>query len=164
MKNHSVSALLVAGGVGSRMQASMPKQFMLLQQKPIARHSFDLFLEMPEIHEIIVVCDPQYREYFQVSRPNKRIAFAMPGARRQDSVYNGLQEVSNPDSLVCIHDSARPLIDRQLVLRVLNAAAEVGAATVGMPVKFTVKESDSNDFVARTPDRSLVWEDRKSVV
>lgn len=155
--HHSVSVILLAGGIGTRMQAEMPKQFLVLHQKPIARHSFDLFLEMPEINEIIVVCDPQYRHHFQ-SNQDKRIAFAMPGSRRQDSVYNGLQEVSNLDSLICIHDSARPLIDRQLVMRVLHAADEIGAATVGMPVKFTIKESDGNDFVSHTPDRSLLWE------
>lgn len=154
--NH-VSAILLAGGRGQRMQAALPKQFLLIHQKPIARYSFELFLEMPEITEIIVVCDPEYRHYFN-AQTDKKIAFALPGERRQDSVYNGLQEISNHNPLVCVHDSARPLIDRQLVVRVLNAAAEIGAATVGMPVKFTVKESDGNDFVSRTPDRSLMWE------
>lgn len=157
MQNKFISAILLAGGLGTRMQASTPKQFLTLKGKPVARHSFDLFLAMPEIHEIIVVCEPEYRHLFQEENPSKKIAFASPGSRRQDSVYNGLNAISKSD-FVCIHDSARPFIDRELVVRALNGAVDHGAATVGMPVKFTVKQSDGKDLVHNTPDRSLLWE------
>lgn len=151
-----VSAILVAGGSGTRMQSEIPKQYLPLERKPIARYSFDLFIGMPEVAQMIVVCDPLYRQHF--SSP-KKVDFALPGERRQDSVYNGLQLVASDADLVCIHDAARPLITESLVRRVLDAAALHGAATAGMPLKFTVKETGKGStFVASTPDRSLLWE------
>jgi 2-C-methyl-D-erythritol 4-phosphate cytidylyltransferase len=210
----NVGIILLAGGLGTRMQSSVPKQFLLLKGKPIARHSFDLLTSMPEISEIVVVCAPEFRHLFNLGsavrntkamqdfeseslsiggdhsqkvkapliesdygskdcvdlslpnaefrfnshHPHLRLAFALPGEQRQDSVYNGLQEISENISLVGIHDSARPCITTAMVQSVLLAASEYGAATVGMPVKFTLKESDSQQFVKQTLDRSRVWE------
>lgn len=149
------SVILLAGGMGTRMQSPTPKQFLSLGEKPIALHSFELFLSIPEIDEIVVVCAPDFQESFQ-STSKKPVLFALPGARRQDSVYNGLQVSTH--SLICVHDAARPFIDKELVLRVLEAGKEHGAATVGMPIKFTVKESDAQNFVQNTPDRTKIWE------
>jgi 2-C-methyl-D-erythritol 4-phosphate cytidylyltransferase len=152
------SIILLAGGNGTRMQASIPKQYMLLNGKPLARYSFDLFLTMHEIDEIIVVCSSEYQHLFDKESSDKPIRFAAPGKRRQDSVYNGLFASTPSHELVCIHDAARPFIDKELVLRVLNGAKLHGAATSAMPLKFTVKQSNKDSFVCSTPDRSLIWE------
>lgn len=152
---HGISVILLAGGTGSRMQSSIPKQFLTLGSKPIALHSFELFASMPEIDEIIVVCSPESRILFKTER-KKQISFALPGERRQDSVYNGLQAASF--DLICIHDAARPFIDQPLVLRVLEAGRQFGAAAVGLPLKFTIKEIDHCQLVLNTPDRSKLWE------
>ncbi len=153
-----VTVVLLAGGTGARMNASIPKQYLQIQSKPIARYSFDVFLNIPEVAEIIVVCDPSYRQYFHGDRAKPAIHFALPGERRQDSVWNGFQCRSPGTRFVCIHDSARPMIDESIVHRVLEAARTHGAATVGMPVKFTVKESYDNRLVKHTPDRQKIWE------
>ena len=85
-----ISVILCAGGVGSRMQSPIPKQYMVLKGKCIARHSFDVFAEMPEVSEIVVVCASEYQQLFSLPDSSKKITFAQPGDRRQDSVYNGL--------------------------------------------------------------------------
>jgi 2-C-methyl-D-erythritol 4-phosphate cytidylyltransferase len=152
------SVILLAGGVGARMGTSMPKQFLQINNKIIARYSFDLLTDMPEIAEIIVVCAPPYRHLFETSQTKVAIKFALPGERRQDSVYHGFQLVSSHTELVVIHDAARPLISVEIVRRVAEAAHRYGAATAGVPVKFTIKESDGVSFVKKTPDRSRLWE------
>jgi 2-C-methyl-D-erythritol 4-phosphate cytidylyltransferase len=151
------SVILLAGGVGSRMGAEIPKQFLQVLGKPIVNYSFELFLAMEEVDEIVVVCGQEYRSYFEQASP-KRIAFAQPGVRRQDSMQNGLREISNTAHLVCVHDAARPCVTEAQVQSVLAAAQEEGAAVLGMPIKSTVKEVDRNGFVIRTLDRSHVWE------
>lgn len=153
-----VSVILLAGGTGSRMNSNLPKQYMALMNKPVVRHSLDLFLTLPEVHEIIAVCDPAYKPIFEVANLNSKIRFAKPGRRRQDSLYNGLQMIAAEANLVCVHDAARPFITETLVRQVLAEGYAHGAATVGMPIKFTVKESDSHHFVKNTPDRSRIWE------
>jgi 2-C-methyl-D-erythritol 4-phosphate cytidylyltransferase len=158
MIDRDVSVILLAGGKGTRMKTDIPKQFLQLQDKPLARYSFDLFLTLNEVAEIIVVCDPAYHEVFATPATPVKIRFAEPGLQRQDSVYNGLQKVDDQSRLICVHDSARPFVDAEMTRRALQAARESGAATTGMPVKFTVKECDKNRLVTNTPPRDFVWE------
>lgn len=156
--SNRTTVLLLAGGKGTRMNLPTPKQFLKLKDKPIALHSYELFLSMPEIQEIVVVCEPEYRHYFHVETISKTVSFALPGDRRQDSVYNGFTAIQRPSDFVCIHDAARPFITPMLVQNVLSAAIEHGAAAAGMPIKFTLKEHDGHEFVKSTPDRSKYWE------
>lgn len=159
----AISAILVAGGTGTRMQASMPKQYLPLQGKPIALYSFELLCSFPEVKEIIVVCDPAYHEIFKNSfenlpRPPKRLTFALPGARRQDSVYNGLQVADSSFPFVTIHDSARPFLKHETVKAAFKAANEYGASVVGVSLKYTIKECDEESMVLKTPDRTRFYE------
>jgi 2-C-methyl-D-erythritol 4-phosphate cytidylyltransferase len=154
----TVSVILLAGGKGLRMGSPIPKQYMSLNGKAVSEHSFDLFLTIPEVHEIIVVCSEDRQDIFHRLDSQKRIAFALPGERRQDSVFNGLQEVSKGVSYACIHDSARPHLSEKLVRDVIVQGMEFGAATLAMPVKFTVKETDSSGLVKRTLNRDNIWE------
>lgn len=158
MSSPSVCAIILAGGYGTRMQTPIPKQALKVGGKPLARYSFDLFLNIPEITEIVVVCAEPYHELFYSPEPHKPIIFAPPGARRQDSTYNGLQTVSKLHDFICVHDAARPFIDRTLIVRTLNAAQQHGAAAVGLPIKFTIKECDAEHFVVKTPNRAAMWE------
>lgn len=156
----SVSVVLLAGGVGKRMGANMPKQYLPLFNQPIALYSFYVFSNLPEVGEIVVVCDPSYKDIFleasgKVSIPVK---FAIPGKERQDSVFSGLQEVREEAVLVAVHDSARPLVTEKDTRKVINDALEHGAAVLGVPVKATIKEAAQGGFVAKTLDRSLLWE------
>ena len=147
------SAILVAGGRGTRMNSLTPKQFLPLKGKAVVLYSFETLAASPRISEIIVVCDPIYRSLFPSSTP-----FAEPGVRRQDTVWNGLQLISPTSEFVLIHDSARPFLHSQDLDNVLDAAEEYGAATLAAPVKNTIKESDENGFIVGTPDRSKLWE------
>lgn len=149
------SVVLLGGGTGSRMNTDTPKQFLFLGEKPVICHSLDVLLAMPETIEVIVVCDPAYRHHLE---SYKEIKWALPGLRRQDSVYNGLQQVSQNADYVCIHDGCRPFINQDLVRRVFVRAQECGTAAAAMPVRFTVKEINAEGFVTDTPDRSFFWE------
>ncbi|NGX43514.1 MAG: 2-C-methyl-D-erythritol 4-phosphate cytidylyltransferase [Chlamydiae bacterium] len=156
-----ISVIFLAGGVGSRFQSDTPKQFLPLGHSPVALHSFNIFCTLPNVSEIVVVCAPEYHEIFkrQQLSTSTSLKFASPGVRRQDSVFNGLQVMSgNTISYTCIHDAARPLITAEQIHSVVNAAREHGAATIGMPVRYTVKEVDKDDFAANTPDRTNIWE------
>lgn len=155
MTTQSFSLVFLAGGTGSRMGKGFPKQFLELNGRPLAFYSLDVFLAMPEMQEIVIVCAPEYRSYFSAY---KNIKWALPGKRRQDSVFNGLQETNPNAHCVCVHDGCRPFINDQLVRRVLKAAYENGASSAAVPVQFTVKEIDSNQFVTHTPNRDFFWE------
>eukprot|EP00752_Nemacystus_decipiens_P006067 g5475.t1 len=155
----NVAAVLLAGGVGKRMEADMPKQFLQLQGETVLEHSLKLFLRLKGVSQVILVLDEQYRPMLQdLAGRESRLVFADPGTERQGSVYNALQKVDVDTSLVCIHDVARPLVTKACVYKVIEDAEEHGAAVLGVPMKATVKESDDGEFVQRTIDRSRLWD------
>jgi 2-C-methyl-D-erythritol 4-phosphate cytidylyltransferase len=157
---HSFSAILLAGGIGTRMQSSIPKQYLHLRDKPIVLHSFETLLACPALKQIVVVCESVYYPLFQAEK-NHKVIFAQPGIRRQDSVFNGFNQLSLdhlPQHLICIHDAARPLLQLSHLQDVLSAAAIHGAAALGVPVKNTIKVCDASQKVQQTLDRSKLWE------
>ncbi|AQK99063.1 2-C-methyl-D-erythritol 4-phosphate cytidylyltransferase, chloroplastic [Zea mays] len=160
VKERSVSVILLSGGQGKRMGANMPKQYLPLLGLPIALYSLKTFCQLKEVKEVVVVCDPDYSDVFEGSIDNLQIPlkFARPGKERQDSVFNGLQEIDGDSELVCVHDSARPLVSSEDVKKVLEDAAVHGAAVLGVPVKATIKEANTNSFVVKTLDRKTLWE------
>ncbi|KAJ0010004.1 hypothetical protein Pint_33010 [Pistacia integerrima] len=122
--------------------------------------SFYTFSHMPEVKEIVVVCDPSYQDIFEDSKENISVdlKFSLPGKERQDSVYSGFQAIDSNSELVCIHDSARPLVTSGDVEKVLKDGWLIGAAALGVPSKATIKEANSESFVVRTLDRKTLWE------
>ncbi len=159
MKITPFSLVFLAGGMGTRMGSVIPKQYLTIHQKPLALYSFEVFASLPEIQEIVVVCEPQYESFFRTTIKAERLhlKFARPGLRRQDSVYNGIQPLKD-NVLVCIHDSARPFIDASIVRQVVQTAESWEAAGVGVKVKSTIKVCDGAQVVINTPDRASLWE------
>lgn len=168
-----VAVVLLAGGVGSRMKADRPKQFLELDGRTVLEHSLDLFCSLSFVSVIVLVIDPSYRDSFSAvceataarHAGAPPIVFADPGKERQDSVLSGLctaeQEATAsgvPVSLVAVHDSARPLVSAGEVENVVSDAREHGAAVLGVPCKATVKESADGQFVLRTVPRERLWE------
>eukprot|EP00884_Botryococcus_braunii_P010357 jgi/Botrbrau1/19322/Bobra.0073s0054.2 len=162
VRDGSVTVVLLAGGVGKRMGAPIPKQYLELLGKPIATYSLATFAEMPEVGQIVIVCDPSYRPLFEAAckglRRVPKISWALPGAERQDSVFNGFQEMDAGAELVAIHDSARPLVLASDVRACFMDALQVGAAVLGVPVKPTIKEVGKDGRVVKTLQRSSLWE------
>ncbi len=156
VRKNFISVLLLAGGMGTRMGGSTPKQFQLLRGKALALYSFELFSHLEEVHEIVVVCDPLYRSLFSSSP--KPVQFALPGQRRQDSVYHGLLAASPDAQLICIHDSARPFLEKETVLTLFKKAFDSGAAALATPATNTIKQADASQKVRQTLPREDLWE------
>jgi len=160
-----VGVILLSAGSGKRMGASIPKQYLKLLGREIALRSLDIFLDA-DVSQITIVCADEWRPLFQAHleargpvRP--RISYAAGGAERQDSVYNGL--VTMGTEFVAVHDSARPLVTRAEVDRVVADAREHGAAVLAVHPKATIKQQAFDagggpQMVGATPDRGALWE------
>lgn len=146
-----ITLIFLAGGTGSRIGARVPKQYLPLEGKPLALHSFDILRRVPEITEIIIVCEPEHQSYFTYP-----VLFATPGPRRQDSVYSGLMKSSQ--EIIFIHDSARPFVEAKYIPPLLEAVRTSGAAALAIPATNTIKECTSNHHVEKTLDRTRLWE------
>jgi len=160
----SVGVVLLSGGVGKRMGAKIPKQYLKLLGLEIALHSLNIFLDMEEVSEIAIVVAKEWRhvfeDYLATRDVRPKIKYASGGAERQDSVFNGLEQITS--ELVAVHDIARPLVTAEEVRKVIADAAACGAALLAVKTKATVKQSkvgsEGEDLVASTLDRKVIWE------
>ena len=156
------SAVIVAGGKGTRMASDINKQYLELNGKAVLAHTIDQFENCPMIDEIIIVTGADEVEYCTEHIWKKygfsKINSVVPGGKeRQDSVYNGLLGISPSAQIVLIHDGARPLIRREQIEASIEGALETGACVVGVPVKDTVKICDQNQIILETPSRDTLW-------
>ena len=154
------------------MGASIPKQYLELCGRPVVAWSLRLFASMKEVKDVVVVCEPEYKELISkqwreaVERAQSvaelntvpELKWALPGAERQDSVQSGLAQIDPESKLVAVHDSARPLTTPEDVRACLSDASAAGAAVLGVPVKPTIKEVNEDGTVARTLERARLWE------
>lgn len=155
----SFSALLLAGGQGSRMNSVCPKQYLALDSKTVAHYSLECFLSLPELQQLVIVCNPSYQAIFQeaFSPQEQRVIFASSGTLRQESVFNGFKALTTK-TLICVHDVARPFVSSSLIRQVVREAHTWGAAAAALPAKATIKRSSSNQFVCETLERATLWE------
>jgi len=136
--------IIVAGGIGTRMGGEIPKQFLCLDGRPLLMHTIDRFAEaLPEAKRVVVLPENQIREWqslclqydFQIVH-----TVVSGGETRFHSVKNGLAEVTDCD-YIGVHDGVRPLITRNLITRVLEAAQDFGAAIPAVPVSDSLRET-----------------------
>src|SRR5262245_26663687 len=121
-----VSAIIAAGGRGTRLGGLVPKQLLEIGGRPVLERSVDLFVAHPLVHELVVALPP---EVAAAPPPyligaSKTIQIVTGGDRRQDSVFNAFQSVDARSEVVVIHDAARPFASAGLVSRTIAAAAE----------------------------------------
>ena len=144
----------------SRRMDGLDKVFMPLGGMPLILHCLNAFEAAPEIQGIVLVLSESALERGETLVREHRLAkvetVVRGGARRQDSVANGLRILSECD-FVIVHDGARPFVDRGLVSRALDAVAETGAASAAVPVKDTIKVAGPDMIVNETPDRRTLW-------
>lgn len=146
------AAILLAGGSGKRMRGAVKDKVLEpLLGLPVILHSFKAFAESGCVGEIIFVCRDaaQIKEIKAAIKKhfgkNKTpVKFALGGAERQDSVLNGLREVSDAGGLAFIHDGARPMIDAENVAGLCRAASKDGAAVLAARVSDTIKRVAKN--------------------
>ena len=151
--------VVVAAGRSTRM-GGVDKTFAPLLGVPLIAHTLDQLEAFPPVAEIVLVLGAgsleQGRALVRSRGYRKVIQVCSGGERRQDSVRNGLEQLSLCD-WVMVHDGARPCLDQAILERGLAAAATCGAAVAGMPVKDTIKLVSEELLVTGTPDRSRLW-------
>lgn len=153
-----VSAVIVAAGGSVRMGVADSKQFIPLLGHPAIEYTLRAFEKCYLIKEIVVVCREQDKDRIRtIADENgftKVSSLVEGGASRAESVRNGIKAANDRAKYFAIHDGARPLITVEEIERVVEAAFETGAATLGVPVKDTIKVVDGYNKIESTPLRS----------
>ena len=152
--------IIVAGGIGKRMQSEIPKQFLNVAGKPILIHTFEHFLNYSKDIKITLVLPDPYIDFWKSLC--KRFSFEVDhkvvegGQTRFNSVKNGLKEIHN-GSLVAIHDGVRPLVAKNTLDRVFEKAEETGNAIPVVKINESLRKiSDQNSFFVNRREYRLV--------
>lgn len=156
--------VIPAAGIGSRMQADRPKQYLPLAGRSLIEHTLDCFLSQPGLQGLVVSLaenDPYWPEL--PCAHDARISTAPGGRERADSVLNGLEALrahgAQPEDWVLVHDAARPNLAASDLHTLLETLADdpVGGL-LAVPVRDTLKQAGADRRVTATPDRSMFWQ------
>ena len=159
LADNATSAILVCAGNASRM-GGINKILMPLGTSSVVGYSMLAFEQCPEVMEIIVVTKPEnndtVRETAQKLGITKLKHITEGGATRQQSVMQGLRLVSKESQYIAVHDGARPLVKPEHISKVIKDATVFGGATLGVPVKDTIKVVEDG-LITDTPHRPSLY-------
>ncbi len=137
-------AIIVAGGSGTRMQSDIPKQFMLLNGKPVLFYAINSFLKTFNDCNIILVLPEEHigtgQEIIDAFFDYNKIKIVQGGRTRFHSVQNGLAQVNNDDCIIFVHDAVRPILSEALLKRCYACAVELGTAIPSIAVKDSMRQ------------------------
>jgi 2-C-methyl-D-erythritol 4-phosphate cytidylyltransferase len=155
-----VGVIVVAAGTGSRVGGQELKQFRWVAGKPMLLHSVQLFQARADVGMVVVVLprtivgDPPP---WLFQSDTERLLLSVGGATRQDSVSNGLDDLSGDLGVIVVHDAARPLVPDAVITRVVAEARAGRSAIAALPVVDTLKEVDAEGRIVRTVARERLW-------
>ncbi len=151
------AAIVPAAGKGLRLPGAVAKQFQILAGKPLFHHALLRIARAGLVGRVVMALPPGADPPELPEGIGVEVQVAEGGARRQDSVRNGLDLLGEDVSWVVVHDGARPLVTPDLIERCLIGAAETGAAIAALPVVDTVKTGDAEGFIEATRPREGLW-------
>jgi 2-C-methyl-D-erythritol 4-phosphate cytidylyltransferase len=155
------SAIIVAAGKSSRMGAQTDKLFLPLAGRPLVAHTWQRFDSARSISEIVLVVregrQGAFADLAAACGFQKPFRLVAGGPERQDSVWNGLENLAPGTDIVAIQDAARPCTSEALIEATIAAARQEGAAAAAQAVSDTIKHSDDGRFITRHLDRSRLW-------
>lgn len=167
-------AIILSGGVGTRLGLDIPKQYYEVNKKPIIRYVIETLEQSDIVDGIVIVAAAEWQDYVreQISVSEKFLGFALPGENRQLSIYNGLchlrdvlterytlgnGEVDLDDDIVLIQDAARPNTSKELVEKCFCLDGDVDGAMPVLPMKDTVYLSENGTQVSSLLERKQVF-------
>ena len=156
-------ALVPAAGFGARMGHELPKQYLPLAGQPMIFHALNTLCRCPEISTVFVVLSPDdtlFHNYDWSGFGDKLQPLYCGGATRAESVANGLLASElEPDDWVLVHDAARPcLTQAHLTKMIAELRDDAVGGILAVPVADTLKRADAQGRIARTEERSGLWQ------
>ena len=155
-------AIIVAGGKGNRFGGELPKQFVLINGKPLMAYTLEVFNSSKHIDEIAIVSHKDYlsktRDIVEQYHFNKVSYIIEGGETRQESVYNALKAITaKDDDVVLIHDCARPLVSEKIIKDNIETCQKVNAATTAIKATDTTIIA-SDEKMKETLNRDVLFQ------
>jgi len=156
-----VAVVIAAGGTGTRIGASQPKQFLAIGGKPMLARTVESVLALECVTQVVVALPGDYipRAKTILARQSwtAPVVCVPGGSTRQESVRLGVLQVASDVDLILVHDAVRPFCDRETLARVVEAAWRVGGAVPGIPATETIQRVSRRGRVLKTPHRDELY-------
>ena len=161
----AICAIVIAGGVGSRMGQKIPKQFINVGEKPVIVYTLEAFQNHPLVDSIEVVCLDGWEQvlvaYAKQYKIDKLKWIVKGGTSGQESIRNGVYNLEgklSEDDICIVHDGVRPMLDPEVITDVIRVAQSHGNAVTSMPYNeqiFIIDEEDPTTTTQYIPRETL---------
>ncbi len=153
-------AIIPSGGIGKRINSSLPKQYVKVKGKELIAYTLEIFQECSLIDKIIIAAQPEYFSLLEEIKSKYKITklykIIEGGKERQDSVLNALQATNAvDDDTIIVHDAARPLLSKDILHKAITEAKKFDNVIVA--IKATDTLVSGNEFVQNYLDRNLTY-------
>ncbi|MDA0631095.1 MAG: 2-C-methyl-D-erythritol 4-phosphate cytidylyltransferase [Proteobacteria bacterium] len=158
----SIWAVVPAAGLGRRMAAEVPKQYLQIAGVTLLEHTLRALLDCAQLRGLVVALDPGDRRPDGIALlSDPRVMTALGGANRAESVRSGLallETMAEPDDWVLVHDAARPCLPLEVLMAFIDTITSTAVGgLLAQPSTDTLKQVDGDGMVASTLDRSTIW-------
>ena len=156
-------AVIPAAGVGKRMNADKPKQYLPLHNKTVFEHTLDRILSIDEIDGVVISISDGDEYWSELNYKSKKpLLITSGGKERSDSVLNALNflntKIENAHSVYAlVHDAARPCVRAKDIKNLIEQCSDQNGGLLALAVRDTMKRSDSDANVLETVDRNNLW-------
>jgi len=166
--NHKIWAIVPAAGIGKRMHSDIPKQYLLLNARPVIEHTINALLQNNNIAGVVIALqsDDDYWSEIKITS-TKPVLQAAGGKERSDSVLNAINELFQFDRFnkdmdwVMVHDAVRPCLRQQDIDKLVVEVDDDNGGLLALPVRDTMKRQNAGNHlsarVKETVDRENLW-------
>jgi len=159
--NHRTIGVVLAGGTGTRVGLSIPKQLLKIAGKPVMEHTIALFQDIDAVDEVYVLMHPEHLEAAQeIAARYPKVTRVLPGGVTRNGstkvAIDALSELPDPDTRVLLHDAVRPLLDASIVNAMIAALDTHDAVDVAIPSADTIIEVNADDEIVAIPPRAAL--------
>lgn len=163
-----IYGLILAGGIGSRMGAEIPKQFIEINGKPIIAYTIDVFVEHPGMEAVIILVPEDWVEYTRELvgenfRNTKNIYVVSGGELRNDTIMKGIEFIESKfkvddETIVLTHDAVRPFITTEIIDNNIEAMKYYSVCDTVIPATDTIVHSANHKTITNIPDRAELYQ------
>jgi len=158
--NRKVYALILAGGVGSRVNVDLPKQFIKISGKTLLEYTIEAFESNELIDEIIIVTNPDWRflvEQIVIRNCYRKVSKILNGGvTRRESSYVGVMAIENDEDFVLIHDAVRPFVNQRIITNIVKSLESYDAVDTAILSDDTIIKVDEKGFILEIPTRKFL--------